>query len=153
MYNNKQWAALSPWRPFIDVPPAVFCDSWPAESVLLIFTSAVEMKYIVTEVSPELTKCCLSQVLLASSLSKENAQQSFNSEAASQGRGTSLCSRANYNENSRFNNIILMAKYLFYPSQLHLSNGLSIMIIYGYHFGCSEQQCLGLVVFSAQDET
>lgn len=63
-----------------------------------------------------------------------------------------MCSRANHNENSRFNNIILMAKYLFYPSQLHLSHRLSIMIIYGYHFGCSEQQCLGLVVFSAQDE-
>jgi len=45
-----------------------------------------------------------------------------------------------------------MAEYLFYPAQLHLSQGLSIMIIYGYHFGRSEQRCLGLVGFSTQDE-
>lgn len=133
-------------------PPTIFHESWPAESILLSFSSAIEMKYIVIEISPDLTKCYLSQLLLVSSLSRENPQQSFNSEAASQGGGTSMCSRANRNENSRFNNIILMAKYLFYPSQLHLSHRLSIMIIYGYHFGCSEQQCLGLVVFSAQDE-
>lgn len=133
-------------------PPTAFCESWPADLILLNFTSAMEVKCIVREVSPDLTKCCLPQLLLSSSLSNKNAQWSFNSEPASQGKGTFLCSGANHNENSGFNNIILMVKYLFYPSQMHVNYGPSIMIIYGYHFGCSEQQCLGLVVFSAQDE-
>lgn len=149
IWEYKHWTALSPQHPF---QRCASHKSWPAKSILLSFSSAVEMKYIVKEISPDLTKCCLSQLLLASISSKENTQQSFNSEAASQVRGTSMCSMENHNENSGFSNIILIVKYLFYPPQLHLSHGLSIMIIYGYHFGCSEQQCLGLVAFSAQDE-
>lgn len=145
-------AALSPWNPVTGVPPTLFNERWPTGLILLGFRSAVEMKYIIINISPDLTKCCLYQPLLVSSLSKENVQQSFNSKAASQGWGNFMYSRANHNENLRFRDIILMAKYLFHPSLFHLSHGFSIMIIYGYHFGCSEQQCLGLLVFSAQDE-
>lgn len=151
-YEYELQTALSPWHPFTGVPLTLFHESWPVEWILLGFSSAVEMKYIIIKISLDLTKCCLYQPLFVSSLSKENAQQSFNLKAASQGWGNFMYSRAHRNENSRFRTITLMAKYLFYPSPFHLSHGLSIMIIYGYHFGCSEQQCLGLLVFSAQDE-
>lgn len=148
----KGWAVLSPWQPFIGVPPTASCESWPSDLILHYFSAVVEMKCSVREVFLDLTMWCFSQLLILSSLSNENALQSFNLERASQGRGIFMRSRAICNENSGFNSIILMEEYLFYPLQLHVSHGLSIMIIYSYHFGCSEQQCLGLVGFSTLGE-